>query len=162
MTLEIHRTTGQFTDYDIRAKADGEAGEHRLIQVLRDAGDGNTFTIEVKTDRRAAETGNVYIELKVAGKPSGILTTKATWFVIVTDDGDAMYTYRTAPFRDFIRHMANACWTADDGRYGNARLSSTNKDQARPSVGLLYPLQWLAMDFLAYQRAPEYLNATAA
>jgi len=40
--------------------------------------------IEVKSDRATHKTGNVVIENKYGGKPSGIETTKATWWAYIT------------------------------------------------------------------------------
>lgn len=43
--------------------------------------------IEVKHDRRAAETGNVAIETEYRGRPSGIVTTAADlWAIVVGDE----------------------------------------------------------------------------
>ncbi len=39
--------------------------------------------IEVKTDRRAAQTGNVAVEFKHNGRPSGLSATSALWWVVV-------------------------------------------------------------------------------
>jgi hypothetical protein len=38
--------------------------------------------IEVKRDKRAAQTGNIYIEFNSRGKPSGIETTEADYWAI--------------------------------------------------------------------------------
>ena len=40
--------------------------------------------IEVKSDRAAHKTGNVVIENKYGESPSGIETTRATWWVYIT------------------------------------------------------------------------------
>ena len=40
--------------------------------------------IEVKSDRATHKTGNVVIENKYGGEPSGIETTKATWWAYIT------------------------------------------------------------------------------
>ena len=42
--------------------------------------------IEVKSDRATHKTGNVVIENKYGGAPSGIETTKATWWAYITKD----------------------------------------------------------------------------
>jgi len=41
--------------------------------------------IEVKTDRQAEQTGNVFIEIKCNNKYSGIQTTKAGWYIYKTE-----------------------------------------------------------------------------
>ena len=42
--------------------------------------------IEVKSDRATHKTGNVVIESKYGDAPSGIETTKATWWAYITKD----------------------------------------------------------------------------
>lgn len=44
---------------------------------------GNTITFEVKRDRMAPTTGNVALEIAYKGEPSGILGTKADYWVTV-------------------------------------------------------------------------------
>lgn len=151
MTLNIQQTTGYAPDYDMKCFVDGEAGEQIVMQYLTDSANGGTFTVEVKTDRRAAETGNVFIELTAKGKKSGILTTKAKWFTILA--GENMYTYRADTFREFVRDRANACSFADDLRQDNCRITGCVKDPKNQSIGLVYKLDWLDADYRAYQRA---------
>ena len=44
---------------------------------------------ELKTDRMAHKTGNVYVEFKSRGKPSGIKTSKSdTWIFKIVSNGD--------------------------------------------------------------------------
>ena len=49
----------------------GEKGEDWINEIFKDG-----KLIEVKSDRLAHKTGNVYIEYECRGKPSGIATTK--------------------------------------------------------------------------------------
>lgn len=70
-------------DLDLRA---GEAGESKVADLL------SLDTVEVKTDRRWWETGNVYIETECwyqssqSWGPSGIRVTKATHWSFVLED----------------------------------------------------------------------------
>ena len=41
----------------------------------------NADKVEVKSDRRAATTGNFFVEIESRGKASGIMTTEAQWWV---------------------------------------------------------------------------------
>jgi hypothetical protein len=45
---------------------------------------------EVKTDRQTEETGNIYIEYQSRGKPSGIKTTQADFWVYKVGPGKAI------------------------------------------------------------------------
>lgn len=52
----------------------GQVRERQLGELLE------SQTIEVKTDFRAYETGNVYVEYRSRYKPSGLATTQADWY----------------------------------------------------------------------------------
>ena len=70
-------------DLDLRA---GLSGESKVADLL------SLDTVEVKTDRRWWETGNVYIETECwyqssqSWEPSGIRVTKATHWAFVLED----------------------------------------------------------------------------
>ena len=70
-------------DLDLRA---GETGESRVADLL------SLDTVEVKTDRRWYETGNIYIETECfyqasqTWEPSGIRVSKATHWAFVLED----------------------------------------------------------------------------
>jgi hypothetical protein len=58
----------------------GMRGENYLLDVL------TTKRIEVKTDRIAHITGNVAVEYKYKGRPSGISTTEADYWAFLLYD----------------------------------------------------------------------------
>ena len=64
--------------YDLKI---GKKGENLYANLLENE------TVEVKTDFKALKTGNLFIEFKSRGKPSGIVTTQATWwcFLVAND-----------------------------------------------------------------------------
>ena len=76
-------------DFDLDLKF-GEFHEQLLFQSLSKTGN---VTVEVKTDRLAVQTGNLAVEFRYRGRPSGIQTTKADeyFFVIVEQDGSIRY-----------------------------------------------------------------------
>lgn len=76
-------------DFDLDLKF-GEFHEQLLFQSLSKTGN---VTVEVKTDRLAVKTGNLAIEFRYRGRPSGIQTTKSDeyFFVIVEQDGSIRY-----------------------------------------------------------------------
>ena len=55
----------------------GETKFHKMLSESK---------IEVKFDRMTRKTGNVYIEFESRGKPSGIRTTEADYWVYFTHD----------------------------------------------------------------------------
>ena len=54
----------------------GEKGEDWINEIFNDG-----KLIEVKSDRLAHKTGNVYIEYECRGRPSGIATTTAHYWI---------------------------------------------------------------------------------
>ena len=61
----------------------GQVREQELADILQNE------KIEVKTERdKWMETGNICIEFRCRGKPSGIAVTEAKWWVHVLADGD--------------------------------------------------------------------------
>ncbi|MDB4558168.1 hypothetical protein N9Z89_00645 [Akkermansiaceae bacterium] len=57
----------------------GKIGEEHLAKILEDK------TLEVKTDSWIARTQNIAVEYESRGKPSGIATTEADYWVFVFD-----------------------------------------------------------------------------
>jgi hypothetical protein len=64
-------------DLDLRH---GEAREDALVYVLLRA------KVEVKSDAVCKTTGNVFVEFRCNGNPSGISTTTADWWAIECDE----------------------------------------------------------------------------
>jgi hypothetical protein len=56
--------------------------------------------IEIKCDRRAEKTGNVFIEIECNKTYSGIITTTAEWFVYQTDS--RIFWIKTKELRDYL------------------------------------------------------------
>lgn len=86
----------------------GKVGESLLSTFLGSLGDGAKF--EVKTDYRAWETGNFYIETWQYGREdesdarqSGINVTKADWWVFAGPPGSGFIAIKTDDLRDLMR-----------------------------------------------------------
>tara|TARA_R100001510_G_scaffold57558_1_gene66151 strand:- start:1158 stop:1538 length:381 start_codon:yes stop_codon:yes gene_type:complete len=66
-------------------------------------------SIEVKTERDIwADTGNVAIEIKSRGKPSGLSITDAKWWIqVFTIDGDVkfMLMFRVDKLKKAVKYM---------------------------------------------------------
>ena len=66
----------------------GQKGESVVAEILEISEDDK---IEVKSERDIwKDTGNVFVEFKCRGKPSGIATTKAKWWIINFYNDDEM------------------------------------------------------------------------
>jgi hypothetical protein len=72
------------SDFDKDLKY-GQDRENRIVSIL----DKDKTKIEVKTERDWwFKTGNIAIEIESYGKPSGIMVTKADYWVHILADGD--------------------------------------------------------------------------
>ena len=63
----------------------------------------HTFTMEHKTDYRAAETGNIFLEHHDRGKESGITTTTADYITYLVME--KLYVIKTSKFKKIL-HLA--------------------------------------------------------
>jgi|TARA_R110000796_G_scaffold173527_1_gene290499 hypothetical protein len=68
--------------YDLQL---GIKGESLVAKML------SNKKIEVKTDLKANETGNVFIEYESRKKPSGLSTTEAEWFCFVLSNENIIF-----------------------------------------------------------------------
>ena len=79
----------------------GQVREEKLSDILQNE------KIEVKTERdKWKETGNICIEFRCRGKPSGIAVTEAKWWVHVLADGDdtsCMLMFPTEKLKEIAR-----------------------------------------------------------
>lgn len=89
----------------------GEIGETLLDLLIEDSNDPNV-TIEVKTDYRANETGNFYVETQKYRKPdasdavpSGIYGTQSKWWGQASPDGTAILLIKTEAMRSYIEFV---------------------------------------------------------
>ena len=86
----------------------GEVGEELLDLLFEDSRDPNV-TIEVKTDYRANETGNFYVETEKYRRsdesdavPSGVYGTESKWWGQASPDGTAILLIKTDALRNYI------------------------------------------------------------
>lgn len=107
----------------------GKAREDAFAHILTRA------TFEVKSDAKARNTGNIFVEFRQHGRPSGIATTKADWWVIEVND-DVWLVLPTERLKDA------------------ARLAWKQKRCARGGdfdayEGALVPIHWLTQSLKA-------------
>lgn len=100
---------GYQPDFDVDLER-GKVGEELLETFLADLQDGAKF--EVKTDYRAWDTGNLYIETKQYRKPdqsdiklSGINITKADWWVFAGPKGIGFTAIKTSELKALLREV---------------------------------------------------------
>lgn len=89
----------KFSDFKII-----DYNEDSECDILAEVG-GKRVTIEVKEDVRTKDTGNIVIECESRGKPSGIKTTKADFWVfrVHQDDGILNILFKTKDLKQAIR-----------------------------------------------------------
>jgi hypothetical protein len=82
----------------------GKVYEEKIRELFEGEG-----SIEVKTERDIwADTGNMAIEVRSRGKPSGISTTDAVWWIhVFTIDNDLkfMLTFKVDKLRKAVKYM---------------------------------------------------------
>jgi len=77
----------KFSDFDKDLKY-GQDRENRIVSIL----DAKKTKVEVKTERDWwFKTGNIAIEVECNGKPSGIMATKADYWIHILADGNKDY-----------------------------------------------------------------------
>lgn len=109
-------------DFDLDLKF-GEFHEQLLFQALSKTGN---VTVEVKTDRLAVKTGNLAVEFRYRGRPSGIQTTKSDeyFFVIVEQDGSIRYRLNipTAKLKKIAHRRFMNGLTTTGGQYNATEM----------------------------------------
>lgn len=90
-------------DVDVERGKQGEMFVHGIIDALKNGG----HRIEVKTDERSRETGNVYVEYECRKRgeyvKSGIATSEAQVWVFVLDQGNVALAISTERLRELAR-----------------------------------------------------------
>lgn len=100
---------------------DGETWFHELVTNKK---------VEVKSDRRTVETGNVYIEYWSRGKPSGISTSQADFYVYKVAEDQAILI-STSQLKQKLKQLV------EDGK---ARMNVKGGDN-NTSLGILCKLK---------------------
>ena len=120
-------------DFDIDFRR-GRVGEN-LVNTFLQALEGGT--VEVKTDSRIAETGNLYIETYQFSKPdqsdkrpSGINISKADFWAFATPNETGFIIVKTDALKQLLR----------DGNYPT-KSQPIVSDKTNGSIGRIVPLQ---------------------
>jgi len=71
--------------------------------------------VEVKTDRKWQETGNIAIEIRRDGKPTGLSTTDSDIYVYVLDGVSAFWYVRTQELKTFLKSIETRRVMGGDG-----------------------------------------------
>ena len=109
-------------DWDISL----EFGEHHENAVRRIFEGGNT--IEVKADRAWHKTGNIAVEYKFRGNPSGLSTTKAEWWCVVLTNkinprkSDAIFLCEVEKLRKHLKKIFHKVRRVNGGYKNASRL----------------------------------------
>lgn len=132
----------------IATKAEGDRAELAIASWFRDKGWETYKTlgnvafdlllqceVEVKRDLKAAETGNVAIEMAYRGQPSGILTSRATWWAIFI--GGKALVVKTETLRRFVLSGRFREVSAGDNRLATVRLVPVEKLKDLKGVGII-------------------------
>ncbi|HEY7821261.1 MAG TPA: hypothetical protein VIG24_00410 [Acidimicrobiia bacterium] len=101
---EPRTSTGYRPDFDLDLRT-GTLGEHLVGTFWEEL--QRTGTVEVKVDRGAWNTGNHYVEVHQwdgqRWKKSGISTTQATWWAVVSPSHLGFVVVRVDVLKDLVR-----------------------------------------------------------
>ena len=106
--------------YDLKL---GQGKENELAEMLTDK------TIEVKYDRQAKDTGNIYIEYESRNKPSGLAKTQADYWCIVVKES-IFILIKTEELKEICRGYISS------GHWRGKKKGGDNNT----SLGVLLPL----------------------
>ncbi len=103
---------------------------------------GRTWHVEVKWDKRAAESGRLYFEVENTrqGKPSGIMATSADLWCHVLGEGDQALMAQVPRLREFLER----------GGFRSVRTGGADSN----SRGLLVPRENLDVPGFGWVRLP--------
>lgn len=110
--------------FDIDLK-EGIAQEQSLKNIL--LGD---ILVELKSDKKAIETGNVFVEYKQPSGPSGISTTEAEYWAFNLIGLDSIILIKTKRLKVLVKQAYKEGLKAVGGDYNNY-------------YGVLLPLRWI-------------------
>jgi hypothetical protein len=129
-------------DIDMTLGKDGEAFMAEYLGSLVLGRTGH-LTTEVKRDRQALMTGNVWIELECRRSDgwhlSGVNTSEADWWTLVLADRLILGIPTTS-----LRRVARELYDFHDS-YGKWRFRSEEKDGSHPTRGVRVPIDYFLM-----------------
>tara|TARA_R110000822_G_scaffold20594_3_gene65865 strand:+ start:3904 stop:4281 length:378 start_codon:yes stop_codon:yes gene_type:complete len=99
--------------FDIDLKY-GQEREQRIEKILKEG------KLEVKTERKWwFKTGNIALEVECYGKPSGVMATKADYWVQILADGDKDYCrliFDTKTIKRLVKKYIKNIKSGGDGK----------------------------------------------
>lgn len=95
----------------------GFDGESRVLDILSGA-----HRVEVKTDMIAHITGNIAVEFRCNGKPSGISTTEADYWAFVLLGGELVYFIEVKRLKELARQEYKISGSKKGGDYHLAEM----------------------------------------
>lgn len=131
MTAVNRLATGYEPTFDIDAEV-GRQGELFIASVVDAA---RSASIEVKTDERAAITGNFYVEFECRGKPSGIAVTSCELWAFVL--GDSAWVVPVSTLKELARLRL---------RQGHVKECERG---SHPTRGVIVPIAWMVRQMSA-------------
>jgi len=83
-----------------------ESAEGWVKQLLSDG-----FKVEVKSDKIAHKTGNVFVEVYSRGNPSGISTTNAEYWIFRIDENNSAIIVSSKRLKELVKIFFNGNFT---------------------------------------------------
>lgn len=102
LVIKLLTETSNFT---FIRKSDGDNKiERKEFDILMKKQNGNEASFEIKTDFKAHRTGNEIFEIECYGKNSGIMVTKADYFVTVYATMKKIIFYKTSSIKSLLEN----------------------------------------------------------
>jgi hypothetical protein len=130
--------------YDLKV---GQEGENLISKLLRRNQDN--FTVECKLDTMAHRTGNFYFEYNSRGRKSGLNTTQADFYALMTADQNFVMIVRTEKLKAALHAWKQKC--IDQNLPPEQTWKKRGGDN-KTSIGLLIPINELIQQILLQLR----------
>ena len=92
--------------------------QQKDIDVLALANDGHIAKYEVKTDRKAHETGNIVFEIKTNGNIGCLAKTEADFVMYYIEGNDRVYCFNAEQMRRYLRQNRFKLYRMGDNAEG--------------------------------------------
>ncbi len=115
--MKVTTSTGYAPEFDLDLRT-GVVGEHLVGTFWEEL--QRTGTVEVKVDRGAWQTGNHYVEVHqwdgTRWKPSGISTTEAVWWAVVSPSNRGFVVVRTDVLKALVKDAPQRTQPISNGK----------------------------------------------
>lgn len=103
--------------------------DYRWDICITDTSNNKVSYFEIKTDVYKIDTGNMAIEIRYRGRPSGISKTKAEYFIYYYRDSGNMYVIKCDELKDLIKQNIEKLKVVMGGDDNQSELVLIDREQ---------------------------------